>query len=474
MKTLRDFITLLKKEAPDEIIEVNREVDCNLEATTLLRKFELQGRQVMAIFNKPKAIDGSVSPVPLVLNTFATRKKLAMALDLPPDKDKMELPLELVRRYQKPIAPVEIDGPAPVQEIVETGDEVNMLKYPFPKHHAKDGGHYILGASVVTRDPDTGNYNTAMIRIHIKDKDRGVIHAEPHHHTGMIVKKYTDRGKPAPFAAVIGHHPSFYLGSQWEGPFGRDEYEICGAAMQEPLRLVPSVTFGRDLMVPADAEMILEGYVVPGEMDEEGPIGEHTRYYKTIRGGKVEVRHDPVVKITAITRRKDAYLLSCNLGHPDQGLIGAIPKEAVIYERAKGACPGVKAVHMTPAGMCRYLCYVSLDQRVAGEAKDAIMAAFISDWHIKWCIAVDTDVDIFSDAEVWWAITLRARADRDLFLIPDCMGSPLDPTTSIESKRPLVTRVGIDATKPFGEPFSEVCEVDLELLEKIRIEDYLK
>lgn len=472
MKNLRNFIDHLKREAPTELVTVNREVDSDLEATTFLRKLELSGRIPMAVFNKPKAIDGSVAPTPLLLNAFATRRKLAMALDLRPDEDKMELPLALVKRYNNLVAPLEIDEPAPVQEIVEKGKDVNLLKYPFPKHNAKDGGPYILGGTVVTKNPESGVYNTAMIRIQIKDRDKGVIHAEPHHHTGMIIKMYHDQGQPAPFVAAIGHHPTFYMGSLWEGPFGVNEYEICGAAMQEPLRLVPSVTWGKDFMVPADAEMIVEGYVDPKEIDEEGPIGEHTRYYKTVVDGKVKVVYDPVVKITTITRRRDAYLQSCNIGRSEHGLIGAIPKEAVIYENAKAACPGVKAVHLTPAGTGRYICYVSLDKRVAGEAKDAIMAAFISDWHIKWAVAVDSDVNIFSDAEVLWAVTFRCKPEQDLFMIPNCMGSPLDPTT--DRDRAVVTRVGIDATKPFNKPYSEVCEVDLNLLEKIKIEEYLE
>lgn len=471
-KNLRKYIDDVRKAAPGELVEVDREVDSNLEATTFLRKLEMAGRAPMAIFNKPRAIDGSTAPTPLLLNAFSTRRKLAMAIDLKPDEEKMELPLALAERFKNLIAPVEIDGPAPVQDVVEKGKDVNLLKYPFPRHNAKDGGPYILGGTVVTKNPESGVYNTAMIRIHIKDKDKGVIHAEPHHHTGMIIKMYHDQGQPAPFAVAIGHHPTFYMGSLWEGPFGMNEYEICGAAMQEPLRLVPSVTWGREFMIPADAEMIIEGYVDPEEIDEEGPIGEHTRYYKTVVDGKVQVVHDPVVKVTAITRRKDAYLQSCNISRAEHGLIGAIPKEAVIYERAKAVCPGVKAVHLTPAGTYRYICYVSLDKRVAGEAKDAIMAAFISDWHIKWAIAVDSDVDIYRDSEVLWAMTFRCKPDKDIFMIPNCMGSPLDPTT--DRSRAMVTRVGVDATKPFGLPYSEVCEVDLDLLNKIKIEDYLK
>jgi UbiD family decarboxylase len=114
-----------------------------------------------------------------------------------------------------------------------------------------------------------------------------------------------------------------------------------------------------------------------------------------------------------------------------------------------------------------------MDQRVSGEAKDAILAAFIGDWHIKYAVAVDSDVDIFNDQEVLWAISTRTQPLVDTFVIPEAMGSPLDPTVGKQGTRTLTSRMGIDATKPVAEPFSEVCEVPLDLLEKMKVEEYL-
>jgi 2,5-furandicarboxylate decarboxylase 1 len=289
----------------------------------------------------------------------------------------------------------------------------------------------------------------------------------------MIIKMNREAGRETPIAIVIGHHPNFYLGSQCEGPYGRDEYEIASASLGEVLRVTASETWGDAFLVPADAEIVIEGLVSADETDEEGPVGEHTRYYKTIRGGKIDKRMDPVVKITAITYRENAIYLSNNMAHADQGFIGSLPKEAVIFERAKSCCPGIRAVYLTPGGVCRYICYISLKQRVAGEAKDAIMAAFISDWHIKFVVAVDEDLDIFSDQEVLWAIATRTQPARRFFVIPDAAGASLDPTVSMESSKPLTSKMGIDATRPFGEPFPEVCEVPLELLGNMKLEEYL-
>jgi len=448
-KNLHEFMDKLRAIGSDEIIDVKKAVDPRYEATTFMRKLELAGRNPMVVFHEAKNLKGGKAQIPLVINAFASRKKLAIALDLPAEQYKMEPALELSRRYNQTIKPVVINkSDAPAKEVIQLGDEVDLFDYPVPITHALDGGPYILGGSVILKNPETGFYNLAMIRLHLKNGKRATIHAERHHHSGMIVKMHRDAGKKTPFAIVIGHHPTYYLGSQWEGPFGKDEYEIAGGAMQEPVRLVPSETLGEDFLVPADAEMIIEGYVSVDEMDEEGPIGEHTRYYKTIQNGKVKVKHDPVVHFTAITRRKDAHFQTIFMGHSEHGLIGSIPKEAVIYEKAKASCPGVTAVHLTPGGMCRYICYISLKQRLAGEAKDAIMAAFVSDWHIKFGIAVDEDVDIFSDQEVLWAMALRTQPHRDFFVIPECMGSPLDPTVGLDGDRPLTSRLNSSTTGP--------------------------
>ncbi len=473
-KNLRDFVALLKEKAPEELLVGNRLVDSRFEATTLLRKLELENRYPMVIFNRVKNIRGEESKYPLLINMFASRKKLALAVDLKPEESRMELPAELTRRYSRLVAPQVIaGGEAPVKEVIKTGEAVDLEEFPIPVNHALDGGPYILGGSVVTKDPETGKHNVAMIRLHVKGKNRTVIHAEPHHHSGMIVKSYLKQGKPCPFVIVIGPHPAFYLGSQWEGRYGKDEYEVIGGALEEPLRLVPSETWGKDFLVPADAEIIMEGLILPDEMDNEGPIGEHTRYYKTIRGDKIDYLREPVTKILAITHRRDAIYQSSFLGHPDQGLIGSIPKEAAIFEIARHSVPRLKAVHLTPAGLNRYICYLSLEQRVGGEAKDAIMAAFIGDWHVKYAVAVDADVDIFSDADVLWAIATRTQPNRDVFIIPECMGSPLDPSTA--GNKGITARMGIDATKkPVGEPYSEVCEVPLDLLATMKIEDYLE
>lgn len=471
-KDFRTFIQQLTDACPDELLKVPGKISSNLEATTFLRKLELEGKAPMTIFEHPTALDGSESEFPLVFNAFSNRRKFCAALGMDMADYKMPLSMELKDRFAHRIPP-EVIPPtdAPVKELVITGEACGFSKLPIPKHHEHDGGPYILGGAVITKDPDSGAYNLAMIRIHVQGHKIAAIHAEPHHHTGMNIKKYGERNQKAPIAVVIGHHPGFFLGSCWEGPYGTNEFEIAGAALGEAVRLVPSETWGEELMVPADAEMVIECEVDWNDRIEEGPVGEHTRHYKNFKGGVVTKQLDPKLTPVAITRRKDAYFQSLFIGHAEHYLLGSIPKEAVIFEKVRATCPGIKAVHMTPGGCGRYICYLSLKQRVGGEARDAIMAAFVCDWHLKYVFAVDDDVDVFSDSEVLWALATRTQPDRATFVIPGAMGATVDPT--VDSRTKISAKMGIDCTKPYGTPFSEVCEVPLDMLEQMRIEKYL-
>jgi len=474
-KNLEGFINELIKVAPEEIVEVNRAVDPKFEATTVLRKLELEDRRPMVIFRNPKNLKGERSPFPLTFNTFATRKKLAVALGLDPTDYKMGLTLALQDRYKTPIKPLIISADtAPIKAVKRVAQEVDLYDLPIPTHHAKDGGPFILGASIILKNPETGNYNAAMVRLHVKGKDTTLNHAQFRHHTSMIMKMYLDKGQPCPFAAVIGHHPSFYLGSQCLGPYGRNEYETISSALGEPLRLVPSESLGKDFLVPADAEIVLEGHFLPGEKGQEGPIGERTRYYKTITGGSIQNTLESPSKISAMTHRKQPYYQSIFIGHSEHGLLGSIPVEAVIFDRIRSSIPGIKAIHLTPAGCCSYICYIAMKQRVEGEAKSAMLGAFSEHYHIKYIIAVDDDIDIFNDSEVLWALATRTQPQKDTFIIPAVMGSRLDPTVGNDPLSPLTSKMGIDATKPIIQPFSETCEVPLDLLEQLRLEDYIK
>jgi 2,5-furandicarboxylate decarboxylase 1 len=272
-----------------------------------------------------------------------------------------------------------------------------------------------------------------------------------------------EKGESLPIAHVMGHHPGFFLGSEGILPMQYDEYETIGGILNEPLRLVPSETYGERLMVPADAELIIEGEILPNCREPEGPFGEFTGYYGP-------QRWSPVVKITAITHRKDPIYMNILCGHPDTWLLGGIAKEACLYEELKRLYPGIKAVHLPTSGTCRFHAYVSIKQRFKGEAKGAGIATIPHHDIVKHIVVVDDDIDPFNEKEVLWAIATRVQADTDVTIISDLRGGLLDPSCVKEG---VGAKMIIDATRPFARPFEKKISIPQDVLDRINLEDYI-
>ena len=190
--------------------------------------------------------------------------------------------------------------------------------------------------------------------------------------------------------------------------------------MGEPLRLVPSETFGDELLVPADAEMVIEGRVLPHQREVEGPFGDFTGLYGD--PGK-----SPVVEVTAITHRRDAWCMDILAGHRDHRLLGAVPKEGSIYRKVQAVVPTVQSVCLPLSGAGRFHCYISIDKRCEGEAKLAAMAAFTGSELLKHVVVVDADIDVYDEEEVLWAVATRVDAATDISIIDRVKGSRLDP-----------------------------------------------
>jgi 2,5-furandicarboxylate decarboxylase 1 len=211
------------------------------------------------------------------------------------------------------------------------------------------------------------------------------------------------------------------------------------------LRLVASETFGSELLVPADAEIIIEGVVHPGAMVDEGPFGDYTGYYSP-------VDRAPVMEITAITHRRDARYMDIFVGHRDHALLGAVPKEGGILDRVRGIVPGVRAVNLPQSGAGRLHCYVAIEKRVEGEARLAGMAALTASELIKHVVVVDDDVDVYNDSQVLWAIATRVQADRDVEILSGVKGSRLDPSAPDPD---YASKMIIDATRSLGIAYME-------------------
>jgi UbiD family decarboxylase len=460
---LRAFLSALERDHPDQLVRVKRPVDvAKFELTALLTHLERQDKYPVLLCEQPLNLKGEVAPFPLLSNVFALRSRCAFALGLPATGWRLPLSLEYARRENQLIAPTVIDPDrAPVREVVRAGDAVDLRDLPIVRHHAMDPAPYI-DMTPAMRDPDAGFYNLAFLRTMYKGPRRLGIHMSPRHNW-QIARKYEARGKPTPLAIVVSHHPAFYMGALNVSPFGVDDYAKVGAIMGEALRLTPSVSFGDDLLVPADAEMIIEGEIVPGVREVEGPFGEFTGYY-----GPQRLR--PVVHVTAVTHRRDAIVQHIFTGHRDTWVLGGIPKEGGLFNVIRGVVPTTTAVHFALSGCCRFNCYISIDKKIDGETKQAALAALGACDFVKNVVVVDADIDVFNEREVLWAVATRVQADRDVDIIKDVKGNTLDPSQTDDI---MTAKMIIDATKPVRRPFPSRVEVPAEALERVRLEDFI-
>jgi 2,5-furandicarboxylate decarboxylase 1 len=416
MADLRSFLETAKRAGPESVLEIKEKHDIKFEVCALVAALEKQRRTPLLLFTNLNTLEGRPSPFPLLTNTFASRRACAMALGLPPEKSGLELAFEFQRREAVRTKPRVVSRKeAPVKEVIAPP---NLHALPILTHHVEDKGPY-LTMTWSARDPETGVYNSSFHRCYVRDSRHLVMFFERRHLWEYYLRAER-RNEPLPVACVVGHHPAYYLGNCALTGIDEDEYESIGAVMGEPLRLVASETFGEQLLVPADAEMIIEGRLLPHERDVEGPFGDFTGYY----GPPTE---SPIVEITALTHRRDALCMDIFVGHREHALLGAIPKEGSIYRKVQSVVPTVTAVCLPVSGTGRFHCYISIDKRCEGEAKLAAMAALTASELIKHVIVVDKDIDVYDEEQVLWAVATRVDAATDIAIINRVKGSRLDP-----------------------------------------------
>jgi 2,5-furandicarboxylate decarboxylase 1 len=438
-KQLHDFLGRLEKHLEQDLVRVERTVSpVQFEVTALLQHLENKKSFPVLLFEKPLNLKGEPSQFPLLSNVFATRRRCAMSLDMRPEDEGLPLSLEYARREEKLITPLTVPSrEAPVKEVVKRGEEADLYEFPIVRHHAMDPAPY-LDMTPVMKDPELGFYNVAFLRNMIKGPRRLGIHMSPRHNW-QIHRKNEEQGRPTPVAIVVSHHPSFYLGGLNVSPFGVDDYSRIGAIMGAPLRLTASETWGDELLVPADAEIVIEGHVLANVREVEAPFGEFTGYY-----GPQRLR--PVIEVTAITHRRNAIFQHVFVGHRDNWVLGGIPKEGSLFNLIRGIVPTVTAVHFPISGCCRLNCYISIDKKI------------------------DADIDVYNEEQVMWAVATRVQADQDVDIIKNAKGNTLDPSQTDDI---MTTKMIIDATRPVQRPFAARVEVPKEALSQTRLEDFI-
>lgn len=457
MKDLRSFIEAWRKQHPEETIVVKDEVDPKYEIAAVVKKLDTIGRSPLLIFENVKGYN-----IPVVCNVAATNEQLCFALDAPLDNllewyNSLEEQV-LAGSLKKP--PVEVAS-GPVKDVVIVGDKVDLRRYPFLHHHTGEVP-YLTRAIGITLDPETGLPHAGAYRLMVKGKDLMVTHVTPGRHLWHILKKAEAMGRPLPIAFSIGNHPAWSMGAQARIAHPPTEYDIIGALLGEGLAVVKCET--SNVPVPAYAEMIIEGELRPGVLEDEGPWTDFTRY------SQVAQRHP--VFVTAITHRKDMWL------HDSEPWLASasdayhrVPQTAYMRREIRKAVPSVREFRFAFAPSPMYG-VVSLDKTHEGEPKQAILAAFANDLYLKYVIAVDTDINLDNPKDITWALATRVQADRDFLILKDVLGTDLDISAPREA---IVTKVGIDATaKPFRKDLPPAGQVPEEIVARIDVEKLLR
>lgn len=456
MKDLHYFLSQYEETCPDDVIHIEREISGRHQVTALATQLEREKRFPILVFHNV-VNDWGRSQYPLVTFIMSSRRRLAGLMDTTIEK----VGQEFCRRIQQGIKPVVIArSKAPVKEVIETGDEVDLTAFPALVHHEMDPGPYLTAGFLTCYDPDTGVVNSAVHRGWIKGKNEIRVYISPPTHNFNILKKHEARGEDMRVAYWMGHHPLAILGCEAHATGGH--FEAAGGAMGEPMRLVPSETLGDDFLVPADAEVVIEGIIPCGQRRPEGPFGEYTRY-------SGPQRWHPFIKVTAITRRQEPYWHDVMVGHTHW--LASFQTEVGAFETIKKSVPSLLDVYAPMSGAGQFHLYLKIKKTTDGQSRTALLAALNTHLLIKHAFVFDDDVNIFDEKEVLLALATRFQGDRDLMVIKDCLGPSLDPS----AEEAVGTKVGFDCTKPAPPTrFPQRLRVPSEVMEKVKLEDFIR
>jgi UbiD family decarboxylase len=389
----------------------------------------------------------------ILCNAFGGKRQ-NVTLGFPPTLSKVELSEHFLHEYRAAKANTlayEWTDSGPVFENILTGNEVDVLKFPTPKWHEGDGGRYIgTGCFNVTMDPDEKWINVGTYRVMIHDERTVGFYISPGKHGRQHRDKYMARGEPMPVVIVVGVDPLTFLMAGNALPYGVCEFDIAGGYRGRPLKVVKGRVTG--LPFPADAEIVLEGFVHPGNTRLEGPFGEWTGYY----GSPVD--DAPVLDVKAIYHRNDPIMLGCPPQRPpgENSRAKAILRSALIREDLqKAGVPGVTAVWAHEVGGSRMLIAVAINQRYPGHARQAghIAAQCGAGAYCgKYVAVVDDDIDVSDLNDLLWGVLFRSDPATSIEIIRGAWSTPLDPSIPPDRKKAgdyTNSRAIIDACRPF-------------------------
>ncbi|VCU69349.1 Phenolic acid decarboxylase subunit C [Pigmentiphaga humi] len=380
-------------------------------------------------------------------NPLMTPQRSALALRL----DPRQRPLEILEAWLKKRQALRMLAPAETAdgrcfEHSLTGDAVDVTAIPAPVWHRQDGGPYIgAGSIVVMRDPDTGWINASIYRVQVHGPRRVTVQFDHMgRHGAVIARKYWDRGRPCPLAVVNGGDPALFMAGFESLPLGASELEFAGAIRGEPLAVCPGPVTG--LPIPADAEIVLEGELLPMSTDalEEGPFAEFTGYYAD------DKRPAPVMEVLGLHYRDDPILLGSPPLKPPHFHVGVPMRVGGMWASLTAA--GVSDITGIWQHMSSLMTVVALKQRYDGHARRAAMVAAGNAYMGRLVVVVDEDIDPSNLNEVMWAVATRCEPSESVDILRNGWSSALDPRIPPALKELGVSsnsKLILDATRPY-------------------------
>lgn len=420
--SLRAFLAEL--ETAGELVRVPDEVSPQYEASAIVKALDRQ-RGPAVLFERIAGHE-----MPLVANVLGTRARLARALRAA-DGDLHATYLE---RKQRRLPPIETTN-VPVQEVVLTEGIDLAHQLPILTYHEQDATPYITSGVVIARDPEAGTVSTGIHRLAVKGPAKlGALLVSPP--IAEYFAKAEQRGQPLEVAIAIGLDPAAVFACVSWVPFG-EKLAVAGAMRQAPLPVGRGITV--DLPVPAESEIVLEGRVLPGVREEEGPFGETSGYYLAYQS--------PVIEITAVTRRRDAIFHAIHPMSADTFMLLGPAWEAELLGQLRAVSRNVRSLYLTPESSCMHA-VVSVAKQSKSEARAVGIALATSNPFLKQVTVVDAEIDPSAGDDVEWAIATRFQPERDLIVLPNLPGSPIDPSAGPGS---ATGKLVFDATFPAAE-----------------------
>ena len=398
--------------------------------------------------------------MPVVSGLIRTQERAVLSMGC---ANYGEIEQKLQHGIDNPIQPKTVETAAHKQ-VVQTGADVDLFKLPVPMSSIYDGGPMITAGVTIARDPEYG-INSGIYRFMVKEKNLTGIDIVTPNNMRLFAQRACEAGRPCPISISIGTHPFEIMGSGFRAPLGTDEMAVAGGIRGAPVELAQCETI--DLPCLADAEIVLEGEILPvGWTQPEGRFGEFTR----LMGG---LHWNPVVRVTAVTQRKDAIYYALHMPWENTWL-AAPTRYAAIRRALKTAGVQVKDINVTLGGCAFWHAVISI-RKQAGEGKNALLAA-LSVMDLKHVVVVDEDIDVFNPTDVEWAIATRVQGDRDVMVIPGARAKPLDPSLAVMPPGvvPTGAKVGIDATIGEGIPHERFERIAYAYADRAKILDYVK